>query len=102
MAPRLRLQADLEKILGSRNVYFQPSEKIQMAYPAIVYHRDVDKTEFANNLPYSNEYRYTVTLISRDPDEDEVLNKLRRLPKCLYSRGFRVEGLNHDTFNLYY
>ena len=37
MANRLDLQALLEDLLGSRNVYYQPPESVKMNYPAIVY-----------------------------------------------------------------
>ena len=37
MANRLDLQALLEDLLGSRNVYYQPPESDKMNYPAIVY-----------------------------------------------------------------
>ena len=37
MADRKALQADLEQLIGSRNVYYQPPENVKMNYPAIVY-----------------------------------------------------------------
>ena len=37
MADRVELQAYLEKILGSENVYYQPPSNVKMEYPAIKY-----------------------------------------------------------------
>jgi hypothetical protein len=72
-----------------------------MEYPCIVYQRDAGNTKFADNSPYSYTQRYQVTLIDRDPDSS-VLVKIADLPRCLYNRGFAVNGLNHDVFILYF
>ena len=37
MASRIKLQAKLEELLGSRNVYYQPPETLKIEYPAIIY-----------------------------------------------------------------
>ena len=37
MKTRLELDEELVKILGSKNVYFQPPESLKLNYPAIVY-----------------------------------------------------------------
>ena len=43
MASRLDLQSKLEKLLGNKNVYYQPPESLKMEYPAIRYSRsDID------------------------------------------------------------
>ena len=98
---RLLLQALLETILGTRNVYFQPPPNLQMEYPCIVYHRDSAVTEFAGNVPYKYTQRYQVTFISRNPD-DVVFKKVAALPMCTFNRWYAVDNLNHDVFNLYF
>lgn len=99
MAPRLKLQELLEQI--TPNVYFQPPTNIQLKYPCITYHRDYRKTEFANNQPYNSDIRYQVTVIDRDPDS-EIPDMVANLPKCLFTRFFTSDDLNHDVFNLYF
>lgn len=101
MDQRLKLQALLEALLGTRNVYFQPPENISMQYPAIVYKRDNMWTEFAGNSPYAHKKRYMVTIIDRNPDS-VIPDKVRMLPMCIFSRHFANEGLNHDVYNLYF
>ena len=49
MATRLQLQAQLEEMLGSRNVYYQPPESVKLEYPAIVYAKKEIKSTFAND-----------------------------------------------------
>lgn len=98
---RLELQALLEQLLGSRNVYFQPPSTIRMSYPCIVYSRESINTRFANDLPYDHDIRYQVTVIDRNPDSD-IPFKILRLPKCTHSRSFPADDLNHTVFNLYF
>lgn len=101
MAPRVELQAVLEELLGSGDVYFQPPANVQLAYPAIVYQRDDINNKFADNGPYSMHQRYQVTHISRDPDSS-VPYKIAALPMCIFSRFFVADNLNHDVFTLYF
>lgn len=96
---REELQAYLETLLGSGNVYFQPPDDAKMQYPAIIYRRDRGDTEFAGNRPYHVEMRYQVMTISRDPD-DIAVRKLLQEPKCVHIRFFAINDLNHDVFTL--
>lgn len=101
MGQRLQLQALLEGVLGSTQVYFQPPSSVQMQYPCIVYQRDSAITEFASNKPYSYTTRYQVTVIDRNPDSD-IPAKVATLPMCEYNRFYVADNLNHDVFNLYF
>lgn len=101
MAPRVELQALLESILGSDNVYFQPPASVTMQYPAVVYERDAARTQFADDKPYRYTQRYKVTVISRDPDEG-IHEKIAQLPMCTYERHFTVANLHHDVLNLFF
>ena len=101
MGQRLDLQALLEALLESEDVYFQPPASLQMAYPCIVYKRDNMDTQFADNNPYSLTTRYMVTVIDGDPDS-VIPKKVALLPQCIYSRSFVAENLNHDVFILYF
>ena len=101
MSSRLDLQALLESILGSRNVYFQPPESIKMNYPAIVYGLEKIENMFADDRVYLSQKAYSITVIDKDPDS-EIIDKLVALPKCRFNRHFKSENLNHDVFSLYY
>lgn len=101
MSSRLDLQAELEKILGSRNVYFQPPSSVQMRYPAIVYSRkDIEKRS-ANDGLYQKLPSYEVILIDKNPDS-KFVEKIIDLPYCSFDRHYESDNLNHDVFTLYF
>jgi hypothetical protein len=99
MAPRPQFQAVLEDICEL--VYFQPPEDVEMEYPCIVYRREPGSTTYADNIPYSFEQQYEVTLITRDPDDPRHL-QLAALRKSRHARHFVVDNLNHDAFTIYF
>ena len=101
MASRPDLQTMLEKLLGSRNVYFQPPESVKMSYPAIVYTRNDIENTHADNSVYNQHFSYEVIVIDRNPDS-EIVNKVSMLPMCSFSRHYEMDNLNHDSFTLYY
>ena len=101
MGSRLQLHTLLCSILGSSHVYFQPPPTVSMNYPAIVYTRYTISSEFADNIIYKKMTAYTITVISKDPDND-IFSKVSELPMCKYDRGFTSDNLNHDVFILYY
>lgn len=98
---RLRLQAKLEEILGSRNVYYQPPESVKLEYPAIIYTKKGIKIEFANNATYLTPCCYELMVVDKRPD-NEVIGKLLQLPMCSFDRHFKVDNLNHDVLILYF
>lgn len=97
---RIELQEKLEEILGTENVYFQPPETIKMKYPCIVYERSGGDSDYADDNPYSYRFRYTVTVIDRNPDS-LIPGKVALLPMCNIDRHFTSNNLNHDVFTLY-
>lgn len=101
MVRRHQLQELLESLLESENVYFQPPNNLQMQFPAIVYERDYSKTEFADNNPYSNRQRYSLTVVDRDADSP-LPAKIAALPLCSFERHFVVDNLHHDRYNIYF
>ncbi len=104
MARQRELQAELEAILGSRNVYFQPPATIKMNYPCFKYNRARVEADRADNLPYVMHERYMVTFISRDPDDNlrMVRTLMEHFPKCSHDRFYTADNLSHDVFDLYY
>jgi hypothetical protein len=101
MGQRLELQAMLENVLGTNNVYFQPPANVLMEYPCIIYKRDKARTRFAGNAPYRHTKGYLVTFVSQDPDS-EIPDKLAALPMCIFDRHYAVKNLNHDVFSLFF
>lgn len=101
MASRIELHNKLVEILGNTNVYFQPPETLKLAYPCIVYKLDRLNSRQADNEKYIVTRSYTVTLIHKDPD-NEIVDKLFRLPGCRFDRPFTANNLNHYVFTLYY
>lgn len=101
MASRLQLQSKFEELLGSKNVYYDPPENLRMTYPAIRYVCSKIESKTANNAAYIISNCYEVTVIASDPD-NPVIKKLLALPMCKHNRHYKEDGLNHDTFTLYY
>ena len=101
MDSRPNLQAKLEQILGSKNVYFQPPESIKLNYPAIVYKRSNIQNTFADDNVYKQSYFYEITVIDRKPDS-QITRKLSKLPKIRFDRSFTYDNLSHDIFTIYY
>lgn len=97
---RLEIQKILEKILGSRHVYFQPPASITMKYPCFVYNYDNDSSVHADSLRYLVRDRYSVTLITKDAYPSDMLEELESLPYCSFSRKYSSDNLNHFSFNL--
>ena len=101
MASRLSLQTQLEELLGSRNVYFQPPESVKMNYPAIVYELDDISNSHADDGVYLSRKRYSITLIDGDPDSIFV-DKIANLPTCNFNRHYKSDNLNHWNFSIYF
>ena len=101
MPSRLNLQTELETILGSRNVYFQPPSSVRMQYPAIVYSRKGIEKRSANDCAYRKLSSYEVILVDKNPDS-KFVNKILDLPYCSFDRHYESDNLNHDVFTLYY
>lgn len=101
MDRRIEFHDILTEILGTKNVYYQPPETIKMKYPCIVYDLSRIDSIFALNHRYTENRRYSVTLIDRDPDS-VFFAKLMELPYCSFSRAFTTDNLNHFVFEIYY
>lgn len=98
---RIDLHAKLVQVLQAPNVYFQPPESIKMTYPAIRYELNNVIIRHADNRPYNAKDRYSVIIISRDPDCD-VRFRLQELPTVSFDRHYVSDGLHHWAYSLYY
>lgn len=101
MSDRLDLQSKLEKLLGTRNVYYQPPESIKMQYDAIKYSKKNIMETYANNDKYSMRDCYELIVIAKRPDHP-VIKKLLALPYCSFDRHYVAENLNHDVLTIYF
>ena len=96
-----KLQTLLESILGSKNVYFQPPEGMNLSYPAIVYKLEESDTAFADGLPYKMHDRYQVQYIDRSP-VSQVVRKIQQYPMTRFTSYFVADGLNHYNYAMYF
>lgn len=102
MGSRVDLQIELETVLGSRNVYFQPPQSLKMKYPAIIYDFARINVKKANNQPYLKDRNYTVTLVHNDPDNTLVDELLEHFMFISLDRPYVADGLYHYVFSLFY
>lgn len=102
MSRRLTLHEQLEEVLGSKNVYFQPPPTVRMKYPAIRYTLSTGDTIFADNIPYRFTKCYSVTIITPDPDNDLVDKMAMKFASCKLNRTYTSDNLNHYNFVLYF
>lgn len=102
MANRLDLQRELEELLETSHVYFQPSENVKLKYPCFIFNLNGSDTQYANNKPYVNVRRYQLMYVTKNPDDeliDKIVNSFRMIR---FDRWFASDGLNHYVYNLYY
>lgn len=99
MERRTELHKILEKILGSKNVYFQPPSSLKIHYPCIVYERSPSHRRFADNNQYTKIDRYTLTVIDRNSDTD-IPDKISELLMVKFDRCYVADNLNHYVFTI--
>lgn len=102
MASRLKLQTELERLLGSRNVYFQPPASVQMKYDAIRYWLAGKDLKRANNRIYQNTNQYDGVIITKNPDTTIPDKLLATFEMCSFGRPYTADNLNHYPFTIYY
>lgn len=101
MSRRTDLHHTLERVLGSRFVYFQPPNGKKFdGYPCIVYNLNNADDWHADDKIYSRHYSYTVTYITKDPD-DPRRDLIDDLPYCRFNRFFTSDNLNHFVYTIY-
>lgn len=102
MNSRSNLQIQLEAVLGSRNVYFQPPETLKIKYPAIIYSLSDVMTRKANNEKYLKYRKYNIILIHNDPDNDLIDLMLDTFSHCSLERTYKADNLYHYVFDVFY
>ena len=102
MAKRVDLHTELETILGSKNVYFQPPPSVKMNYDAIRYNLGGKDIKRANNKLYFYTNQYDGVVITRDPDTTIPDRLLSHFEMCSFGSPYTADNLNHYPFTLYY
>jgi len=97
---RLALQAKLEQILGTTNVYYDPPSNIVMKYPCIVYSYKKQQTFHADNVPYIRFDEYDIILITKSAWPSDVLEGLGSLPYSKLDRTYTADHLHHFLFQV--
>ena len=87
--------------LAGPNVYYQIPSNMKMKYPAVKYERGRIDNNHADNIVYSQNTSYTITIISKDPDEP-IVEKISKIPTCEYDRDYIIDNLYHTVFKIYY
>ena len=83
------------------HVYFQPPESVKLSYPCIVYQLD-DHSEFhADDTTYLRMRRYSVTYITKNPDDLNV-ETIADMKYCRLNRFFTNDNLNHYVYTIYH
>lgn len=97
---RISLHRKLEAVLGSKNVYFQAPTGTRLQYPCIIYNLANANDIHANDQIYRRLYRFTLTYITKDPD-DPMRDKIDNLRYCSFDRFFTSDNLNHYVYTIY-
>lgn len=102
MASRVDLQNELETILGSKNVYFQPPASKTLKYPCIIYELSRTGTAQADNKNYikTNEYHVKHIFKSLSNELKDVL--LDHFMMISHDNRMVVDSLYNDDFTLFY
>lgn len=102
MASRLQLQSELETLLGSSNVYYQPPETIKLKYPCIVYSLDPTYTAQADNRNYIIKNRYHIKHIYKSLSNSLKDDILLHFMMISHDNRMIADGMYNDDFTLYY
>lgn len=93
----------LQTLMGDKvKVYYQPPENVKLKYPCIVVEMSNALLDYADNIAYFKNKRYSLTLMCLDADNDDLVDKLLDLPMCTFDRRFITDRIVHDVFNIYY
>lgn len=95
------LQAILKGLPGVTDAYLQPPTS-GMVEPYIIIEPSAPwDVSFADNIKYAFKKGYTVIVVDRAPDS-LVPDLVHALPHCSFSRYYKVDGLHHFAFQLFF
>lgn len=102
MGTRLQLQDELESILGSPNVYYQPPSSTSLKYPCIIYELDNTNVKAADNNKYIKVNRYHVKHLYKSLSNELKDSILDSFMMVSHNNRMKVDGLYNDDFTLFY
>ena len=96
---RLKLHTILTDIMkkysSDARVFFKPDSNVKLKYPCIIYTREGDRSQHADNIRYINHTSYRITVIDMDSDSEVVNDILNTLQSSRRSNEFVSDGLYH-------
>lgn len=102
MGTRTDLDRELRALLGSNNCYFQPPETTKLAYDCIIYRLANAQNLRADDVSYKYTRRYTLTLVTKNPDNALIDLIPQYFKYCNLSSFYTSDNLNHYNYELYY
>lgn len=104
---RKELDYDLRQFLvangvDSKNIYFEPPSNTILHYPCIIYNRSDIQSFEADNMKYVVNKKYTITIISNDPDDSLPDNFFTSFRHVSFDREYDADNLHHTVFDLFY
>jgi hypothetical protein len=99
---RLLLQQELETLLGSRNVYFQPPESIKLQFPCYIYKYEHPDSLRADDTHYRLYDRYQLTYVTKNPVDPLINETMLHFQLCTQDTSFTKDNLNHYIFSIYF
>ena len=102
MVSRLKLQEELEEILGSKNVYFQPPASVKLKYPCIIYELTNTDVKRADNKTFVTTNCYHVKHLFKTLEREKKNDLLLHFMMISHDNRMIVDGLYNDDFTLYY
>lgn len=82
-------------------MYFQPPESVKIEYPCIIYSLDDIRTLHADNQLYKTHHRYSVIVVTRNPD-DALIDTILDFDFCSFNRYYVADNLHHYVYEIYY
>lgn len=102
MDRRRILHLELKETPGIKKVYFQPPEDVIMEYSCIRYNREGARLAKADNLAYRFTQRYTLYVITQDPDCQVPKYLVEHFQMCSIDRSYTADNLYHTVLTLFY
>lgn len=102
MASWSDLRADLIRISGTENVYYQPPPNVRMKFPCIRFKLEQVDVKYASNSVYMFKNKYQFTYISNVVSDDLVREFISKLRYCTFDRSYVSDNLYHYVFTVFY
>lgn len=82
--------------------YYSPPENIKMEYPCIVYKKELNPLDTANDGRYFNYNKYQLMIMDRRLDNPIIDDILDKFNTSMYVNEYWTDGIHHTIIELYY